>query len=691
MRAEATVDRSRGEPVQRWASVRAGGKKALATACLYLIALAGSMKLAHAAAPATPTPASGFRAYASDINDQQEREIEGGSGVVRIVGARNGAFSGKVAIACAEPIRGLKVACGGLRGPGGTIPEDRIEVRYGRLWYTGWARTRPLACLSEGPPEPCEAGARPSVSAWTTVRIPRNAAAGVYGGELVVSASGHPPQRIAVELTVTEGTLPDPHDYVTWTDFVESPDTSAVEYSLPLWSDRHWQMVTRSFDLLGELGNKTLYVPLIAHTNIGNAESMVRWVPRDDGTYEHDYSVFEKYLDSAIQHMGKPRLVVLYAWEVYMMAETWAMSDEEAERSVASAHDSRLRAATIVQARQAVNIKNLGGRLGMGPLVTSVDRATGQVRVQELARRDAGADKAAWKALYDGVRERMRARGLEQTLMVGLLSDSQPGRQEVEFINEVTGGLPWVIHSHYGCPAGVIHGVGKIGYESRVWGDIRFADGGRQTNQKDPVSSEALFGWKQTRLVAAFERTPLLDISFPLARWRFFTETCITGSLRGVGWIGGDFWDCVKSRSRKRVGNAAERYPESRRNNLNLYNSILAPAPEGPAATDKFEAFREGLQESEARIIIERALTDETLRQRLGEELTQRAQDVLDERLACMWKSLSVDPDKEIQFAWRFNPGPAGHEWFLTSGWQARSDKLYSVLGEVQRKLAGEG
>ena len=155
-----------------------------------------------------------------------------------------------------------------------------------------------------------------------------------------------------------------------------------------------------------------------------------------------------------------------------------------------------------------------------------------------------------------------------------------------------------------------------------------------------------------------------------------------------MGWIGGDFWDCIKNKAGKRAGNARERYPESSRNNLNLYNSILAPAPEGPAATDKFEAFREGLQETEARIVIERALTDGTLRKRLGEELAQRAQGMLDERLACMWKSLSVDPAKPIQFAWRFNPGPAGHQWFLKSGWQDRSEKLYALTAEVQRKLS---
>ena len=662
-----------------------------AVACLWAAVLLAAVPAARAGASAPPQAASGFRAYASDINDQEDREIEGESNTVRIVGARNGAFSGKVAIRSAGPIRDLKAAVGDLKGTGGAIPASQIQVRYGHLWWVSWAPIHPLACLSEGPLETSPGGAKATASVWITVRVPKGASAGVYRGEVAVSAAGVPARRIPVELKVADAVLPDPKDYVTWVGFVQTPDTLSLEYSLPLWSDKHWEMVGRSFQRLGELGNKTLYVPLIAHTNMGNEESMVRWIKKGDGSYEHDYSIMEKYLDLAIQHMGKPRLVVLFAWELYMMPDKWAMSDEEAAKLAAGANnDGRSRAATIVQARQAANIKKGGGTLGRGPLVTAVDPATRQVQLVELARYDKGADKAAWKALYDGVRQRLRKRGLDQVMMLGVLSDSQPSRAEAEFLNQASGNLPWVIHSHYGCPSGVFQGVGKIGYETRVWGDIRFADGGRQTNQKDPVSTKALYGWKQPGLVAAFERTQVLDISFPLARWRFFTETCVTGSLRGVGWIGGDFWDCIKNKAGKRAGNARERFPESSRNNLNLYNSILAPAPEGPAATDKFEAFREGLQETEARILIERALTDESLRKRLGEELAQRAQGVLDERLACMWKSLSVDPTKPIQFAWRFIPGPAGHQWFLKSGWRDRTQKLFDLAGEVQRKLAAK-
>jgi len=271
--------------------------------------------------------------------------------------------------------------------------------------------------------------------------------------------------------------------------------------------------------------------------------------------------------------------------------------------------------------------------------------------------------------------------------MLGVLSDSWASKQEVAFFQELTGGAPWVIQSHYGFDTGkLLQDIAKVGYQTRVWGGIRFADGQKQTNQTLPPSAEAQHGWKSPDRVAIFERNTGLD-AYPIARWRFFMETGVTSTARGVGRLGGDFWAALRNKEGQRAGNAAARYPEAHRRNLNLCNCILCPAPEGPAATDRFEAFREGVQECEARIAVERALLDPALKARLGDELARRAQSVLDERLACMWKALSNNPSAASPGMWRWAPGPNGHAWFLQSGWQERSEKLFSLAGEVERKL----
>ena len=49
---------------------------------------------------------------------------------IRLVGARNGAYSGKVVLGSDKPIRGLAATAGDLKGEAGSIPAADVQVRY---------------------------------------------------------------------------------------------------------------------------------------------------------------------------------------------------------------------------------------------------------------------------------------------------------------------------------------------------------------------------------------------------------------------------------------------------------------------------------------------------------------------------------------------------------------------------------
>ena len=51
---------------------------------------------------------------------------------------------------------------------------------------------------------------------------------------------------------------------------MQSPDTLAAEYNVPLWSDKHWKLIEDSMRYIGEIGSRVVHVPLIAQTNEGN-------------------------------------------------------------------------------------------------------------------------------------------------------------------------------------------------------------------------------------------------------------------------------------------------------------------------------------------------------------------------------------------------------------------------------------
>jgi hypothetical protein len=143
-----------------------------------------------------------------------------------------------------------------------------------------------------------------------------------------------------------------------------------------------------------------------------------------------------------------------------------------------------------------------------------------------------------------------------------------------------------------------------------------------------------------------------------------------------------------------------DRYPKSLYHNLNIRSCVLAPGPDGPVATSRYENFRAGVQQCEARIFIERALIDEKLKQKLGDDLARRCQEALDERVLHMWKGgseLQLTGRKATQFATNVNDkattfsrhvgGQVGHRWFVGSGWQRRTALLYQLAGEVAKAI----
>ena len=596
---------------------------------------------------------------------------------IRLVGARNGCYSGKVVLGSSETIRGLAAKAGDLKGAGGTIPASQVRVRYGMPWgnviltnsdnYEAIpypAAVDPLLALYDA--APAEIPVRPKevtaecltapgqptplfgavVSVWVTLKVPKSAKPGTYTGEVTLTAQSETPVTVAVVLKIVDWALPDPRELQTWVELVQSPDTLVLEYGVEPWSDRHLELIGTSMDTLRAVGSRVLYVPLIAQTNVGNEHSMVRWIPRGEDRYEYDFSVMEKYLDVAEAHMGKPQIVVFNVWDRYLIREGSGGRDFQVK-------------------------KGLKVAIG-GPLVTVVDPATGKAENVCLPAYVDARSKALWKPLFDQLRVRMKRRGLEKAMMIGMASDFWATRQQAEFLKDVTADLPWVNAGHYVRKS--LHDLAGFGYQASFFG-VHFGFG------------ESRHGWKEPALNVLFERVGL-DY-YPMTKWRRLAEQAITGNVRGVGRLGADTWLSVKDKHGKRVGRAWQRYPAANWGYLNVNSSVLAPAPDGPVATMRFEMLREGIQECEALIAIERALTDADLKKALSEDLVRRCEEALDERRRCLWRSFitwqSGPKYSHDVRSWRGRGQITGYTWFLGSGWQERSEKLYALAGEVAR------
>jgi hypothetical protein len=162
-------------------------------------------------------------------------------------------------------------------------------------------------------------------------------------------------------------------------------------------------------------------------------------------------------------------------------------------------------------------------------------------------------------------------------------------------------------------------------------------------------------------------------------RFRELGEVNIAGAQRGFGGLGADFWVVLKDKRGRAVGRVSEgRYPKSSWRNLNIETSLLAPGPEGAIATARFEMLREGVEECEARIVIEEALLDK----KISGDLAKRAQDLLDDRIRALVDGMG----KGWAYGGHWLTQKQEYPNFINGGWQERSWRLFDMAGEVARK-----
>ena len=608
-------------------------------------------------------------------------EGAGGLAPIRIVGARNGRFSGKVILCSTGSLRDVSAKVSDLQTADGKgrIPVSRVLVRFATGWLkSGWLvqpkagstfdvldgdapadEVKPIAKTDKY--HPWVKTGRSYLPVWVTATIPANASDGVYSGKLTVrgriagNPQGEASRDFDIALTVYAYSLPDSTEYRTWIETIQSPDTLALEYNVPLWSERHWELIAQSLRYGAMLGNKTVYFPLLCESNFGNAESAIRWIKRGEGRYSYDFSLVERYLELQTKLQGKPRIVCFPIWDTFLEGGQFA--------------------GDIKYESEEARSQRLAYR-GNGPEVTLLDPASGKTEKLLLPQHSDPASKGLWLPLLRQLPAVLAKHGLEDALFFGVANDSAPHQSCLDLVNEAVPGARWVIHAHsfYG-------GKDKkanFQYAAFVWGVKGFCTGDR--------------GWQSPFLLAQFLRN--MDDHYPITTYRMAPEVNITGGQRGLGRVGLDYWPVLRSVRGGRSGRVSARYPKASWRNLNISDSLLAPggAPgepgagdgsgerSGPLTTARFEMLREGVQECEARTFLQEALDAGKVPAPLAEDCKR----VLAERDAFLKKAAIVQGTGRLWFA-DANPKEDAYLGYAL-GWQEQSEKLYRAAAAVAKR-----
>jgi hypothetical protein len=120
-------------------------------------------------------------------------------------------------------------------------------------------------------------------------------------------------------------------------------------------------------------------------------------------------------------------------------------------------------------------------------------------------------------------------------------------------------------------------------------------------------------------------------------------------------------------------------YPESYWGQLNLnycISSILGRGKNGAVPTIRSEAFREGSQDMEARVFVEKAVELKAFREKLGEEMATKLRELLDERIRMV-----------NRWGWAGNDQKTGNLAEVALDLTGSNAKLYGAAEEVAKKL----
>jgi hypothetical protein len=579
----------------------------------------------------------GLQVWNHDTNDRVNVLDYGDPGerlhAIVLRGARNGFFSGQVVVGSTEAIRSLRAVPSELVAAGGAkIPAAEIQVRYPVLDGHAYQQPDWFDGLRDAPPREVQVHAVSGAAlqpVWITVHVPPGAAAGLYRGSLAISVRSETEVggfSFPIELGVADWAIPDPRQFRTYVGIYQSPVSLAIQYQVPEWSEEHWRLVERSFRLLGEVGNKLVNVPLSEQTQLGNDEGMVYWVEKPDGTFTYDFSVLDRYLRLVKKHLGTPDFVALHVWH----AGGWDIRGA-AQRNT----------------------------------VTVLDPASGRRSHLQVPKFGTPQSTKFWQPALAAVRHRLAAQDMEQALCLGILSDGTAEPEVFKAFDEMLpGGARWTRGCHSATRETVPYGLkggGTVVCHEYCYG-MAMTD---LSHGLPPV-------WKQrTWPGVAFIRHNF-DDTLSLLKYRTMAERSLYCGTRGIGRIGLDFWDVLKDRPGQAT-NVYNRWPDSScaQRAPSLFR-LACPAPDGPAATVRFEQLREGVQEAEAMIVVAEALGEHA--GELGPDLAQRCRQLLVER---------------IESCQRTCPEAYGRVPFRTDhfGWRDLNARVYAAAAEVSRKL----
>lgn len=137
---------------------------------------------------------------------------------------------------------------------------------------------------------------------WLTANIPADATPGIYSGTLTVKSEEEVQQTFNLQFLVTNHRLPPVSEWNFHLDLWQFPFqlsslcTDNGQKIIP-FSDAYFSLIKPFYQLLADAGQKAVTV-YIKDGAFNPGQTMVKWMKKADGTWNFDYSDFDRYVST---------------------------------------------------------------------------------------------------------------------------------------------------------------------------------------------------------------------------------------------------------------------------------------------------------------------------------------------------------------------------------------------------------
>jgi len=140
---------------------------------------------------------------------------------------------------------------------------------------------------------------------WLSVDIPTDALPGIYEATMEVRAADREPLEFPIRLKVQKQKLPPPSEWPFHLDIWQQPWAVARLHQVEPWSEAHWVIMREILTMLGDAGVKCITTSINhkpwnqpAYDAFGG---MIEWRRHPDGKWSFDYTLFDRYVDLAME------------------------------------------------------------------------------------------------------------------------------------------------------------------------------------------------------------------------------------------------------------------------------------------------------------------------------------------------------------------------------------------------------